>query len=77
MSNLKSWIAILMGVIILAADVSWLVIGSSYTYGPWLTLGIIIFIAGAIWIGLDYSLMREAQRMIKSERKVEESNLRK
>jgi apolipoprotein N-acyltransferase len=55
----KSYLAILMGVIIILADIYWLYIGSSYTYLPWLIAGIIIFIASIIWIGLDYSLMKQ------------------
>jgi hypothetical protein len=60
MANIKSSIGILMGIIILVADISWLYVGGSYTYTPWLVLGIIIFIASLIWLVVDFSLMREA-----------------
>jgi len=44
-AKMKSYVAILMGVIIILADIYWLLVGSSYTYAPWLTAGIIIFVA--------------------------------
>ncbi len=47
-----------MGVVILAADLAWLIIGSSYTYTPWLVLGIVIFLASLTWLVMDFSLMR-------------------
>jgi len=52
----KSWLAILMGVIVLVADLCWTY--TSYYDATWLVLGAIIFIADIIWIGLDYSLMK-------------------
>lgn len=45
-----SIIGIAMGIVILISDIVWLVIGSSYTYAPWLALGIIILIADIIWL---------------------------
>ena len=47
-----------MGIVIILADVYWLLIGNSYTYLPWLAAGIIIFVASTIWIILDYDLMK-------------------
>ena len=55
----KSYVAILMGIIIILADIYWLLVGSSYTYAPWLAAGIIIFVASAIWIYVDYDLMKK------------------
>jgi hypothetical protein len=55
----KSYLAIAMGIIILLADIYWLVVGSSYTYPPWLAAGIIIFIADLIWLWVDYDLMKK------------------
>ncbi len=51
----KSYIAILMGIIIAIADVLWTY--QSYYDITWLVLGIIIFVADIIWIYIDYSLM--------------------
>jgi len=59
MSNMKSYLAILMGIIIILADVYWLVVGDSYKYVPWLIAGIVIFVASVIWIYLDYDLMKK------------------
>lgn len=59
MSNTKSYLAILMGIIIIIADVYWLYVGNSYQYTPWLVAGIVIFVASIIWIGLDFSLMKK------------------
>ena len=58
--KVKSSMAILMGIVILASDVAWLVVGGSYTYPPWLVLGIVIFLASLAWLALDFSLMKEA-----------------
>ncbi len=52
----KSYLAILMGVLILIADAWWTY--TSYTYLPWLAAGLTIGVASAIWIALDYDLMR-------------------
>ena len=46
-----------MGIVIVLADIYWLLVGNSYTYVPWLAAGIVIFIASVIWIILDISLM--------------------
>jgi len=43
MTGLKSWIGILVGIVILVADIAWLIVGSSYSYAPWLILGIVSF----------------------------------
>lgn len=51
----KSYLAILMGIIIIIADVYWTV--TSYQYLPWLVAGIVILVASVIWIYLDYDLM--------------------
>jgi hypothetical protein len=59
--KLKSLIAVLMGIVILIADGAWLVVGSSYTYLPWLILSAVIFLATITWIVLDVSLMREGR----------------
>jgi hypothetical protein len=61
MPETKSAIAILMGIIILIADIAWLIVGGSYTYTPWLILGIVILVATIVWLFLDFSLMREAK----------------
>ena len=53
--NIKSWLAILMGVIILVADLYW-TYTSSYDM-TWLALGVVIFVADIIWIYLDYRMM--------------------
>jgi len=58
-TKIKSYTAILMGVIIILADIYWLLIGTSYTYTPWLAAGVIIFVASIIWIGIDYDLMKK------------------
>jgi len=58
-SKLKSYLAIAMGIVILLADVYWLVVGSSYTYPPWLAAGIIIFVADLAWLWVDYDLMKK------------------
>jgi len=55
----ESYVAILMGIIIILADVYWLLVGNSYTYGPWLAAGAVIFVASLIWIFIDYNLMKK------------------
>lgn len=57
MSNMKSYLAILMGVIIIVADLYWL--SDSYTVPHWLYAGVAILVASVIWIYLDYSLMKK------------------
>jgi hypothetical protein len=56
-SKVKSYLAILMGIVIILADIYWLIVGNSYQYLPWLVAGIVILIASVVWIILDYSLM--------------------
>lgn len=48
-----------MGIIIILADIYWLLVGSSYTYLPWLTAGVVIFVASLIWLYIDYDLMKK------------------
>ena len=57
-TRIKSYTAILMGAVIILADVYWLLIGNSYTYVPWLAAAIIIFVASIIWIIIEYDLMK-------------------
>src|SRR5438552_4050559 len=57
MPQMKSSVAILMGIIILIADIAWLIIGASYTYTPWLVLGIVIFVATLVWLAMDFLLL--------------------
>jgi hypothetical protein len=59
MNNTKSYLAIAMGIIIIIADIYWLIVGDSYLYLPWLVAGIIIFVASIIWIYIDYDLMKK------------------
>ncbi|HYW02177.1 MAG TPA: hypothetical protein VE862_11960 [Candidatus Acidoferrum sp.] len=59
MSKAKSYLAIGMGVVIILADIFWLLVGESYTYAPWLIAGIIIFVASVVWIYIDYDLMKK------------------
>ena len=59
MSNTKSIVAIAMGIIIILADIYWLIVGNSYQYLPWLVAGIVIFVASIIWIYIDYDLMKK------------------
>ena len=57
MSSTKSYLAILMGIIIIVADLWWT--WTSYTYLPWLAAGVIILVASMIWIYIDYDLMKK------------------
>lgn len=57
MSKMKSWLAIVLGVIIAILDLWWTY--ESMGYQPWETVGIVIFVATIIWIYLDYDLMRK------------------
>ena len=59
-TKVKSYTAILMGIIIILADIYWLIVGNSYTYTPWLVAGIVIFVASVIWIYIDYDLMKQS-----------------
>jgi hypothetical protein len=56
LTNMKSSITMLMGVIILVADLYWTY--TSYTYLPWLALGMIILVADLIWLAIDFSYMK-------------------
>ena len=56
MANTKSQVAMVLGVVIVLADLYWLSFG--YKNVTALTLGVIIFIASAIWMYIDYSLMK-------------------
>ncbi|MEM3791598.1 MAG: hypothetical protein QXL16_02620 [Candidatus Micrarchaeaceae archaeon] len=47
----KAWIATILGIIILIADIIWTY--QSYHVPIWLALGIIILIADIAWILLD------------------------
>ena len=58
-SKAKSYAAIVLGIIIILADIYWLMVGASYTYTPWLAAGIIIFVAAVVWIWIDYDLMKK------------------
>ena len=51
----KSMLALLMGVIIIIADLYWTY--TSYYDLTWLALGVIIFIATIIWLVLDWDWM--------------------
>ncbi len=55
-TNAMSYLAILMGIIIITADLWWT--WTSYTYLSWLAAGVIIGVASVISIGLDYNLMK-------------------
>ena len=48
-----------MGIVIILADIYWLLVGASYTYAPWLIAGVIIFVASVVWIWVDYDLMKK------------------
>jgi hypothetical protein len=65
-NSIKSWIAIFLGIIIVVVDVAWLVVGSSYTYTPWLALGIVIFVASVAWLVIDISMMEGGKKTMKS-----------
>jgi len=56
MSSTKSYLAILMGIIIIIADLWWTY--TSYQYLPWLVAGVVILVASVIWLYLDYDLMK-------------------
>lgn len=62
-SKVKSYLAILMGIVIIVMDIFWLVypVSGFYSYQalPWLAAGIVILIASIIWIVLDISLMEK------------------
>jgi apolipoprotein N-acyltransferase len=56
-NDMKSSLAILMGIVIVIADLYWIYI--TYQYSVDLALGVIIFIAALIWIYLDMALMKK------------------
>jgi len=62
-SKAKSYLAIVMGIIILLADIYWLVfpVGGYYSYQapPWLAAGVIILVADLVWLWVDYDLMKK------------------
>lgn len=69
----KTWASVVMGIIIIIADIAWLITPTSNNYqfasftsssssAPWLELGIIILIACLIWLGIDFSYMREGMK---------------
>jgi len=62
-SKAKSYLAIVMGIIILLADIYWLVfpVGGYYSYQapPWLAAGVIILVADLVWLWVDFSLMKK------------------
>jgi uncharacterized membrane protein YcjF (UPF0283 family) len=51
---MKSKLAILMGIVIIIADLYWTY--TSYQTPIWLYLGVIIFVASIIWIAIDLNL---------------------
>lgn len=53
----KGMVALLMGVIILAADLYWTY--TSYYDTLWLALGAIIFLADIAWLYIDWSFMKK------------------
>ncbi len=55
-SSVKSWLAILMGIVILVADLYWTY--TSYFDATWLALGIVIAVADVAWLLIDWSLMK-------------------
>ncbi len=54
--SMKSWIAILMGIVILVADLYWTY--TSYYDMTWLVLGVVIALADIIWLLMDWRLMK-------------------
>ena len=56
----KSNLELLMGAIIIVADLYWTY--TSYTYLPWLVLGIIILVAALVWIALDLNLSMASRK---------------
>ena len=57
MASTKSWIAVLMGIVILVADLYWTY--TSYPDATWTALGAIILVADLIWLTIDYSFMKQ------------------
>jgi len=58
-SKSKSYLAIAMGIVILIADLFWLVYDDSYTVAAWLAAGVVILVADLVWLWVDYSLMKK------------------
>lgn len=62
-SKVKSYLAILMGIVIIVMDIFWLVypVEGFYSYQavPWLAAAIVILVASIVWIVLDFSLMEK------------------
>ncbi len=56
LANIRSLIAVLMGIVILIADLYWTY--TSYTDPTWLALGVIIAVADLIWLAIDFSYMK-------------------
>ncbi len=54
--DIKSKIAILMGIIIAIADLYW--IYTSYYDTLWVALGVIILLADVVWLYIDWSFMK-------------------
>ena len=55
----KSTLGIIMGIVIIIADMYWTY--NDYQSPTFLALGTTIFIASLVWIGLDLSLSMEAR----------------
>ena len=53
----KSMLAMLMGIIILVADIYW--IYTSGGYALWIALGVVIFIATLVWLYLDWDWIKK------------------
>ncbi len=49
-------VAMLMGIIILLADLYWIATG--YFSALWVALGVIILVADLVWLFVDYKLSR-------------------
>ena len=64
---MKNFIGIAMGVIILIADIGWLLYEQSYTVTAWLAFGIVILIADPVWIGVDASFLMEGRNASKTK----------
>ncbi len=52
----ESTVAMLMGIVILLADLYW--IATSYFSALWVALGVIIMVADLVWLAIDYRLSR-------------------
>ncbi len=56
-TNTKTLLGIIMGLIILVADLYWTY--TSYQIALWLALGIIILVADIIWLVIDASFLNK------------------